>query len=265
MKLATIMVDRPREHVAVVTYAKEPVNTVAAEDHLEIARVFRELPADRDVRAIIFTAAGDRAFMSGADLEAKHDEAQRLAAIGPQYQLDPALVAREAFDAVAKCAVPVIGAINGAAVGGGVGYAACCDVLLAVESAFFAMGEINVGLLGATSHLRRLVGSFEARRMYFTGVRVPAAELARSGAVHRVLPSRDEMMSAALDLGTEIAAKSPIAVRLAKEVFVRMEVEPMLESYRWEQGFTARLQLTEDSAEAMSAFLEKRKPEWKWR
>jgi enoyl-CoA hydratase len=265
LKKATITAERVREGVALVTYVKAPVNAAAAEDHLEIARVFRELPEDRDLRAIVFTAAGERAFISGADLEAKATESERLAALSPRYQVDPGLPAREAFEAVAACPVPVIGALNGPAIGGGLAYAACCDVLLAVERTFFQIGEINVGLLGAVSQLRSLVGSFEARRMYFTGVRVPASELAASGAVHRVLPDRESLLAAALDLAGEIATKSPIAVRLAKEVFIRAEVEPMLDSYRQEQAFTARLQTFADSAEAMAAFLEKRDPEWKWR
>lgn len=265
MNKATIAVERPAPGIALVTYDKPPVNAAAAEDHIELGRVFRELPEDRDLRVIVFTAAGERAFISGADLEAKATESERLAAISPRYQLDPGLPAREAFSAVAACAVPVIGAINGPAIGGGLAYAACCDVLLASERAFFQIGEINVGLLGAVSQLRRLVGSFEARRMYFTGARVPAAEMQAAGAVHHVLPDREATIAAALELAGEIAGKSPIAVRLAKQVFVQMEVEPMLESYRWEQSFTARLQTFEDSAEAMSAFLEKRDPKWKWR
>lgn len=265
MNKATITVERVREGVSLVTYAKEPVNAAAAEDHLQIAKVFQALGEDRAVRAVVFTAAGERAFISGADLDAKATERARLAALGPRYQVDPGLPVREAFQAVAACPVPVIGAINGPAIGGGLAYAACCDVLLAVERAYFMVGEINVGLLGAVSHLRRLVGSFEARRMYFTGSRMSAAELVATGAVYKVLPNRQALLDAAVELAAEIATKSPIAVRLAKDVFVRMEVEPLLQSYRSEQDYTNRLQGYEDSAEAMNAFLEKREPHWKWR
>ncbi len=265
MRNAIVTIKRPLEGIALVTYSKEPVNAAAAEDFIEIARVFHELPEERDIRAIIFTGAGERAFMAGADLEAKRDEDERLTALSPRYQLDPGLPAREGFNAVATCPIPVIGAINGAAIGAGVGYAACCDILLARAGAYFQMGEINVGLLGAASHLRRLVGSFEARRMYFTAERVPVEAMADAGVVHAVAPDRDTMIAAALDLAAQIAEKSPMAVRLAKEVFVRLESEPMLESYRWEQSFTNRLRALDDSTEATAAFLEKRKPEWKWR
>jgi enoyl-CoA hydratase len=165
---------------------------------------------------------------------------------------------------ITDCAVPVIGAINGPAIGAGVAFAACCDMLVASENATFATLEINVGLLGASAHLSTLVGRHKAREMFFLGEKVPAAELHRLGAVRAVVPS-DELLPTALDLARQLAAKSPIALRLAKESMNRVEHLPLKDAYRTEQDYTARLLGFEDSAEARAAYREKRDPEWRWR
>jgi enoyl-CoA hydratase len=166
--------------------------------------------------------------------------------------------------AITDCAVPVIGAINGPALGAGLAFAACCDILIASENATFGTTEINVGLLGASSHLSTLVGRHKAREMFFTGEVVPAAELYRVGAVRAVVP-REQLMPTALELAGELAAKSPIALRLAKESMNRVEYLPLKDAYRTEQDYTARLRRFEDAKEARKAYLEKRDPEWKWR
>jgi enoyl-CoA hydratase len=166
--------------------------------------------------------------------------------------------------AITDCAVPVIGAINGPALGADVAFAACCDMLLAAEHATFGTTEINVGLLGASSHLSLLVGRHKAREMFFTGEKVPAQEFHRLGAVRAVVPA-DQLMHEARRLAESLAAKSPIALRLAKESMNRVENLPLKDAYRTEQDYTQRLMGFEDSAEARSAFLEKREPEWRWR
>ena len=166
--------------------------------------------------------------------------------------------------AITDCAVPVIGAINGPALGAGLAFAACCDILVASENATFGTTEINVGLLGASAHLSLLVGRHKAREMYFTGEQVPASELYRLGAVRAVVP-RAELMATARELATTLAAKSPIALRFAKEAMNRVEFLPLKEAYRTEQDYTAKLLRYEDATEARNAFLEKRDPEWKWR
>ena len=121
-----------------------------------------------------------------------------------------------------------------------------------------------MGLLGASSHLLRLVGRYKAREMFFTGEVVSAAELYRLGAVRAVVP-RDALMDAARELAATLAAKSPIALRLAKESMNRVEDLPLKEGYRTEQDYTARLRTFDDAAEARAAFLERRDPDWKWR
>ena len=161
--------------------------------------------------------------------------------------------------AITDCAVPVIGAINGPALGAGLALAACCDILVASEHATFGTTEINVGLLGASAHLSLLVGRHKAREMFFTGEQVPADELYRIGAVRAVVP-RAELLPAARALAATLAAKSPIALRLAKESMNRVEFLPLKDAYRTEQDYTAKLLRYEDASEARQAFLEKRDP-----
>lgn len=251
------------EHVATVTLDRPPVNAVDPAALADIRDAFRSLDDRRDVRVAIFTAAGDRAFMAGADLKTA-GERDRGADVPATLITDPARLARDAMWAITDCAVPVIGAINGPALGAGLAFAACCDMLLASENATFGTTEINVGLLGASAHLSLLVGRHKAREMYFTGETVPAAELYRVGAVRAVVP-RADLLDAARDLARTLAAKSPIALRLAKESMNRVEYLPLKDAYRAEQDYTARLLGFEDAREARQAYLDKRDPEWRWR
>jgi enoyl-CoA hydratase len=249
------------DHIATVTIDRPPVNAVDPATLAEIGEAFRTLGDDRDVRVAILTGAGTRAFVGGADLRAIDSD---RSAGPPGPQLDRGLIAREAFWAIRECAVPVIGAINGPAIGAGLALAAVCDMLIAAEHATFGTTEINVGLLGASAHLSLMVGRHKARELFFTGELISAAELHELGAVRKVVAA-DELMPEARALASVLAAKSPIALRLAKDAMNRVEFLPLMEAYRTEQDYTARLLAFEDSAEARAAFLEKRDPEWKWR
>jgi enoyl-CoA hydratase len=251
------------DHIATVTLDRPPVNAVDTGTFAEIIDVFSGFADDRDVRVVIFTAAGARAFMAGVDLQTVGPR-PRGAETPASLVTDPARMARDAMWAITDCAVPVIGAINGPALGAGLAFAACCDILIASDNARFGTTEINVGLLGASAHLSLLVGRHKAREMFFTGEQVSAAELHRLGAVRRVVPL-SELAEASRDLALGLAAKSPIALRLAKESMNRVEHLPLKEAYRTEQDYTARLLGFEDAAEARNAFMEKRAPEWKWR
>jgi enoyl-CoA hydratase len=248
-------------HVATVTIDRPPVNAVDRDAHVAIQRAFDSLNENQDVRVAILTAVGDRAFMAGADLRTINKRHENPS---PTAITDPARYARDAFWSITDCAVPVIGAINGPALGAGLAYAACCDVLIASDNATFGTTEINVGLLGASSHLLMLVGRHKAREMFFTGETISAAELYRLGALRAVV-AREDLMPTAMELARSLAAKSPIALRLAKESMNRVENLPLKEAYRTEQDYTARLLRFEDAKEANAAYLEKRDPEWKWK
>jgi enoyl-CoA hydratase len=250
-----------RDHVATVTIDRPPVNAVDTPAMAEIAAAFSSFADDRDVRAAIFTGAGARAFIGGADLRSIDDDPANWP---PSRVVDRGVVARDAMWAIYDCAVPVVAAVNGPAIGAGLALAAVCDMIVAAEGATFGTTEINVGLLGASAHLALLVGRHKAREMYLTGELVTAEALMQLGAVRSVVPL-DQLMPTALELATTLAKKSPIAMRLAKQAMNRVEFLPLKDAYRVEQDYTGRMLGFEDSAEARAAYLEKRDPDWNWR
>ncbi len=242
------------DHVATVTLDRPPVNAITRATMAELRDTFTTLGEDRAVRVAVFTGAGERAFMAGVDLKAFDAEDS---AAGD----DPGRLPREALEAVHGCAVPVIAAVNGPALGAGLAYAAVCDLILAAEHATFGTTEINVGLLGASAHLNLLLGRPKVRELFLTGEPASAAEMARLGAVNRVVPAAD-LAAVAADLARSLAAKSPLALRLAKAALNETEFLPLADAYRVEQGYTRRLLEHPDSQEARRAFAEKRDPVW---
>ncbi len=249
------------DHVATVTLDRPPVNAVDRSTFEEIHTAFASFNEDREVRVAIFTAVGDRAFMAGVDLRSIGEPTTDPP---PTKVVDPGSTARDAMWSITDCAVPVIGAINGPALGAGLAFAACCDILIAADNATFGLTEINVGLLGGSAHLSSLVGRHKARELFFTGEVISADELYRLGALRTVVPHA-ELAATARALAESLAAKSPIALRLAKEGMNRVEHLPLKEAYRIEQDYTARLRRYEDAGEARQAYLEKRDPNWKWK
>jgi enoyl-CoA hydratase len=137
-------------------------------------------------------------------------------------------------------------------------------MIISVPDARFGTTEINVGLLGASAHVQLLVGRHRAREMFMTGELIGAEELHRLGTIRELVP-RAELLGRARELAAVLAAKSPIALRLAKEAMNRVEFLALKDAYRTEQDYTRRLIGFEDAAEARQAFLEKRPPDWKWR
>jgi enoyl-CoA hydratase len=140
---------------------------------------------------------------------------------------------------------------------------ACCDVVVAADTATFGLPEINVGVLGGARHLQRLVGVWKTREMMLTGRRVAADELHRLGALAAVVPGA-ELQSTARALALEIASKSPLALRMAKQSMNRVEHLSLEEGYQLEQDYTVRVSQLADSKEARAAWQDKRTPEWTW-
>ena len=164
---------------------------------------------------------------------------------------------REAFGAIYDVPVPTVAACHGFVLGGGIGIAGSCDVVIASEDATFGLPEIDRGALGAATHAMRMFGQQEARRMLLTGEPIDAKEAFRKGGVLEVVP-REELREAARALATKIAEKSPTAVELAKWSLNGIELLDPKESYRYEQGFTLELYTSPDSQESRDAFVEKR-------
>lgn len=246
------------DFVATVTIDRPPVNAMNRQMFDEIQAAFDALNNRQEVRAAIFTGAG-KCFCAGADMKARSSslEGQQKPRQGAMWGHSRA--AREAFHAILECSVPVIGAINGPALGGGLALVASCDILIASEKALIGLPEIDVGLLGGGRHTQRLFGVFKARKMMYTGERVGAEELYRRGIVEKVVPP-NELMSEAQALAQDIASKSPLAIRLAKHAMNTIEFMDLRDGYRFEQNMTHELSGSEDAKEAARAFVEKRKP-----
>jgi enoyl-CoA hydratase len=254
MELKTLLLE-VKDGVAVVTLNRPPVNAQNAEMRAEIAQVFDALTDMDDVAAVVLTGAG-KVFCAGADIRERAGMAQAQGAYGKHNRL-----VRECYYAIVECSKPVVAAVNGAALGAGFGLVMAADIWVASEEAYVAMPEINVGLAGGVSFLQTYFSQSRARRMFYTGMQVPAQELYRLGLVEACLPAAD-LMPFAMGIASEIASKSPVAVRLAKEAARLTMTMPLRDAYRYEQGNTVALSRTEDSKEAQRAFLEKRKPKY---
>jgi enoyl-CoA hydratase len=240
-------------NVAVVTLARPPVNALGREIREAMLRVFDRLEARAEVRCIVLTARG-HVFCAGADIKEK----QALSGTAGDYVRANRLT-RDAFFCIVDSSKPVIAAVNGAALGAGFVLAACCDMILAAETAVFGMPEIDVGQGGGASVLQRILPPSKVRRMMLTGERVTAMELYRLGAVEACLPAPD-LLPAALALASVIAAKSPAAVRRIRGSFSAVGALDMREGFRTEQAYTTELSTSPEGAEARRAFFEKRKP-----
>jgi enoyl-CoA hydratase len=238
--------------VAVVALARPPVNALNREIREALVQTVDSLQGRDDVRAIVLTARG-KVFCAGADIKEK----QRLGAADDHLRANR--LTRDAFLCLLDGSKPVIAAVNGAALGAGFVMAACCDMILAAESAFFGMPEIDVGQGGGASFLQRILPLSKMRRMMLTGERVPADELYRLGAVEACVPDA-ELLPTAIDLAGEIAAKSPTAVRTIRGSFLTVEGLTLRDGFQLEQGYTTTLSTSADAEEARRAFLEKRKP-----
>ena len=244
------------DFVAMVTLARPPVNAQNRRFREEITTVFDALNDRTDVRAVVLTGAG-KTFSAGADLKERPGLSEEVGAY-PRHNR----IVRESFNAVMECEKPIIAAINGAAIGAGCVLALCCDILIAAENAYLAMTEVDVGLAGGVSHVRRFFGESDARLLIYTARRISGPELYRMGVVSACVPA-NALLATAQGIAAEIAGKSPLAVRAAKRSFNVTEELPLRDGYRFEQSQTVALASSEDTKEAQRAFAEKRKPVFK--
>lgn len=246
-----------QDYIATVVMDRPPVNAQSNQLRQELIAAFDSFTDRDDVRVAILTGFG-KMFSAGADMKERPTGED-----AGEYWAFNRLV-REMFNAVHECAKPVIAAVNGPALGAGLALAAQCDILLASDNAVFGMPEIDVGLAGGATMLQQLFGHSRARRMFFTGWRVPAEELYRTGVIECCVPL-EQLMPEAMKIAAEIASKSPTGMRAAKHSMNTTMHMPPRDAYRFEQGVTVMLSKTEDAREARQAFLEKRKPVFKGR
>lgn len=239
--------------VAVVTLDMPPVNALGLDNYREIVRTFDRLSDSAAARAVILTAAG-KVFSAGVDMK---NRAQAVKDDGDTWAYLRA--ARESFYSIRECKKPVVAAISGVALGAGFGLAAHCDLLVASENAAVGLPEIDVGLMGGGTVVQSMFSPSTARRMLFTGYRMPASELYRLGMIEACVP-REKLMDTAMGFARELASKSPTAMRYAKQVMNTISEMPARESYRFEQNMTAELSKSADAREAALAFAQKRVP-----
>ena len=243
------------DHVAEVVIDNPPVNALPVKGWFELADTIRAHGRDPQVRALIVAASLDVAgFQAGVDIK------ELAADPTKQSLIEVNRGCWETFAAVYDCEVPVIAAVHGYCLGGGVGIAGNADVVVAADDATFGLPEVDRGALGVATHLARLVPYHKMRAMFLTGSTVTAAELLAFGTVERVVP-RAELRGAARELAHVIAAKSPLVIRRAKESLNAIDPVDVKRSYRFEQGFTFELNLWGDSDELRQAFVEKRDAE----
>lgn len=244
--------------IALVKFNRpKALNALNGKMTVELGQAFDELAEDKAVRGIILTGEG-RAFMAGADIsEMKDKDAEG----GREF----CRASNYAYDKIVGIAKPVIAAVNGFALGGGLEAALCCDWRIAAESASFAAPEITLGIIpsgGGTQRLPRLIGSGRAKELIFTGRRINAAEAERIGLVNRVVAD-DELMEEALKDMRLALANSAVALRYAKEAVDTGLNMALAEGIKVEINAAGMVFGSEDRAEGVSAFLKKRKAVFK--
>ena len=242
------------DFVATVTIDRPPVNAQNNRFRDEIAEVIDALGDRTDVRAIVLTGEG-KAFSAGADLSERPTQE-------PGHYTAHNRRVRASFDCLLECPKPIIAAVNGAAIGAGCVTALCCDIIVVSEKGFLQMTEVMVGLAGGVAHVRRHFGESDARMMIYTARRVYGPELLRMN-VASACVAPEELLPTAQAIAADIAKASPSAVRAAKKSFQVTEGISIYDGYRFEQGQTKALSTSEDTAEAMAAFREKRAPVFK--
>jgi enoyl-CoA hydratase len=236
--------------VAEVVVDRPPVNALTVAGWFELARIVRSLGDDPSVRVVVLRAEG-RGFNAGVDIK------EMQATTGFEALVGANRGCYEAFAAVYECKVPVIAAVHGFCLGGGIGLVGNADMIVASDDATFGLPEVDRGALGAATHLARLVPQHKMRAMVYTSATATAAELHAFGSVLQVVP-RDELRGAALALAGRIAAKSPTVIRAAKESLNGIDPVDVKSSYRFEQGFTFELNLLGVADEHRDAFVEGR-------
>ncbi len=246
--IAKITINRPEVRNALNTATRQ-----------ELRNAIEEIKKDSSVRVVIITGAGEKAFISGADITAFKD------ATPITIEEYASTVAQQLFTDIESLSVPTIAMIKGFCLGGGVELAMCCDIRIASENAKFGQPEINLGIFpgaGGTQRLPRLIGWGKAKELIYTGKIIDAVEAEKIGLVDKVVPP-ERLEEEAEQLAETIASKSPLIIKLVKKVINRGLYTDLAAGLDYEKANFALCFATEDHIEGVTAFLEKRKPEFK--
>lgn len=234
--------------IAELVINKPPVNALDSNEWLALAAQIDALGANPEVRVLILRSEG-RGFCAGVDIKELDAHPERIVRVNAGNYAT--------FKAIHRCAVPVIVAVHGFVLGGGIGMAGAADILVASRCATFAVPEVDRGAMGGGAHLQRLFPVQKVRYMYFTGETVSAPDAMQYGFIEQLV-ERDQLAATAREIAAKIAAKSPAMIRIAKEALNGIEDGNLEDKYRWEQGFTLEAYTMPDSAETRRAFVEKR-------
>ncbi|HEX6512186.1 MAG TPA: enoyl-CoA hydratase-related protein [Chloroflexota bacterium] len=246
--------------IGIVTIDNPPVNAIAWPIRVEIREALEALAADDGIRVVILTGAGEKIFVAGADIT-EFPPLRYASGIERQQRN------REWWDYVAHYVKPLLAALNGHTLGGGLELAMCCDVRIAASHARLGLPETGLGIIpagGGTQRLARLVGAGRAKLMIFSAEPLSAEGAERCGLVEKVVPG-DRLLDECRSLAAKIVSRGPLAVQLAKEAINAGFERPLAEGLDYESECFARLMDTEDKNEGVAAFLEKRTPSWRGR
>jgi enoyl-CoA hydratase len=250
-----------QEQTAVVTIDHPPMNALDASTKEALAEVFGELDQLGDrIRAVVLTGAGEKAFVAGADIKG-------FLELNPATAKRKIMRSHEIYVAIENFQWPVIAALHGYCLGGGLELALCCDIRYASENTKLGFPEVNLSIFpgnGGSYRGRFFLPLGRLKELVFTGEMISAAEALRYGLVEKVVPD-GQVLNAALDLARRIASRGPLGVAAAKKVINRSRNLSISEGLELESDFWARLTDTEDMKEGARAFIEKRKPNYRCR
>jgi enoyl-CoA hydratase len=248
-----------KENIGVLTINRpDKLNAISNELTSELQQLFDQIEDDKELRVLVITGAGEKAFVAGADIGELVD---RDAQIGRKVSR----LRQEIFSRIENFPFPAIAAVNGYALGGGLELALACSIRICSDKALFGAPEVKLGIIpgdGGTQRLPRLVGLGRAMEMILTGDFIDAQEAYRIGLVNKVVP-HDELMEKTMELAKKIASRPPLAVRYAKEAVNRSLDGSPVSGFTLESYLHALACTTEDKKEGVAAFLEKRKGQFK--
>jgi enoyl-CoA hydratase len=253
--------DKEKGIVKLTINRPEVRNALNAATRQEIRSAIEEIEKDEDIRVVIITGAGEKAFVSGADITAFKDATPIM------MEKSASTLGQQLLSDIENLPVPVIAMINGFCLGGGQELAMCCDIRIASENAKFGQPEINIGIFpgaGGTQRLPRLVGWGRAKELMYTGRIIDAAEAERIGLVDKVVP-QERLETEVKQLAETIASKSPLIIKLVKKTINKGMYTDLAAGLAYEKANFALCFASEDRIEGVTAFLEKRKPEFKGR
>ena len=258
---STLNLNLENEILTIIVNRPDKLNALSETVLTELKTVLTsatEMPLS-ELRGIIFTGAGEKAFIAGADIKA-------MLTMSPDDSLAFGKLGQDVTLLFEKLAIPVIACVNGFALGGGLEMAMSCDFMYCTQNAIFGQPEVKIGLIpgfGGTQRLSRYVGIAKCREMVYTGKNIEASEALTLGLVNQIFESKEEMLSAAIKTISNIKRNSPLAVASCKKLINDGECLAIADGLELEKnGFKAIFQ-TQDAKEGLSSFLEKRHPDYK--